>query len=55
MGFEHAFLSQMGEKLPARHILHEKVNIFGVLVDAFEVDLAKWKYTMKGWEMDLRI
>ena len=36
--FENAFFSEMGEELSARDVFHEEVNVFAVLVHAFEVD-----------------
>lgn len=36
--FKHSLFSEMGEEFPSCDILHEEVNVFGVLIHSFEVD-----------------
>jgi hypothetical protein len=35
---EHAFFPKMSEELTASNVLHEKVNVFAILIHALEVD-----------------
>lgn len=45
----------MGEELTPRHVLHEHVEVAGVLRESLEVDLRGGRGTMKGWEMELKM
>lgn len=55
MGFEHAFFSEMIEKLPSWDELQKHVDELRVLSDSFEIHLRQTKLTMNGWFIELRI
>lgn len=55
MGLEHALFPEMREEFSSGDVLHEDVEIAGVLGEALEVDLNKKDTTMKGWLMLLRM
>lgn len=55
MSFEHAFFPEVREEFAPRHVLHEHVDVFGVLGKSSEVDLDEDISTMKGCEIELKI
>lgn len=43
MWFKHSLFPEMGKELPSCDILHEEVNVFGILIHSLEVNLSKKK------------
>jgi len=55
MRFKHSLFPEMGEEFPSRNILHIHIEMSCVLSKSFEVYLRHEAFTIKGWDIVLRI
>lgn len=55
MWLKHSLFPEVGEEFTSRDILHIHIEMSCVLSKSFEVDLGHETFTIKGWEIVLRI